>query len=201
MLISPQMLSTMLPRCPEPQLEVYARELGAAAAEFEITTVTRLAAFCAQVAHESGELRWWEEKADGKAYEGRVDRGNTQPGDGPRFKGRGPLQITFRGTHRECGAALRLPIEEQPELLLTPEVGFRAAGWFWRWLGKPLSKKATHYLGAERDLNRLADRSDFRGITLAVNGNDSLEAPTYFGRRLEYYHRALEVLGVGAQVG
>ena len=79
--------------------------LNAAMYEFHINSPLRQAAFIAQIAHESGELRYVKEIASGAAYEGRKDLGNTQPGDGMRYKGRGLIQITGRNNYAECGKA------------------------------------------------------------------------------------------------
>ena len=70
-------------------------------------------------------LRYFEEIASGAAYEGRTDLGNTQPGDGKRYKGRGPIQLTGRSNYRSAGIALGLPLEESPELVTFPSAGFK----------------------------------------------------------------------------
>jgi predicted chitinase len=125
--------------------------------EFAITTQARGAAFLAQVLHESGRLHFFEELASGKAYEGRRDLGNIHPGDGPRFKGRGPIQLTGRLNYRLAGRALNLALEERPLLAAHHDVGWRIAGWFWR----------------GRGLNGLADRGDIRTITQRINGGQN----------------------------
>jgi putative chitinase len=166
-----------MPNLPADRAQAFLRPLNAAMREFEINTPQRQAAFLAQIAHESGELKYMEEIASGEAYEGRANLGNTQPGDGKRYKGRGPIQLTGRNNYRRAGAALKLDLEGTPELAAKPDVGCRIAGWFWKVHG----------------LNELADRGDFRQITRVINGG-------YRGldKREAYYKRAKEVLGASS---
>lgn len=118
----------------------------------------RLAHFLAQIAHESGGFRYMEEiwgpTAAQKRYEGRQDLGNTRPGDGFRYKGRGPLQLTGRANYRDYGARLGLDLEGSPELAATPGVGLLIALEYWK----------------VRNLNILADSDDLVGITRRING-------------------------------
>lgn len=160
--------------------EFFAKPIDDAMVEADITNLYRVAAFLAQLAHESGELRYMKELADGKGYEGRKDLGNTEPGDGPRFKGRGPIQITGRSNYRKCSLALYGDerLLDTPEMLEQPSDGCRAAAWFWR----------------TRGLNELADAKDFKMITKRINGGYNGLAD-----REKYYGRALEMLGSLAQ--
>jgi len=122
-----------------------------------INSCLRRSAFLAQVGHESGQLRWFEEFASGEAYEGRRDLGNTQPGDGKRYKGRGPIQITGRANYRAAGQALGVDFENNPTLASRPEWGFKTATWFWN----------------SRGLSSYADKgtqADFDVITKRING-------------------------------
>lgn len=123
---------------------------------------------------ESIELRAFEELATGDAYENRKDLGNMHPGDGRRFKGRGPIQLTGRSAYRAAGKALGLDLENHPELVATPGVGFRAAGWFW----------------TMKHINRLAGVPDFDGVTRRVNGGLNGKAS-----RDSYYRVAKRVPG------
>lgn len=182
--MTPAQLLAILPACPRDKASEYTLALVAAMTEASINTVTRAAAFVAQIAWESGELRYWEEKGDGHGYEGRKDLGNTQTGDGPRYKGRGPIQLTGRTNYRVAGAALGVDLEAQPELAATARVGFRVAAWYW----------TSHHL------NERADVFDFAGITRAINGAASFGPPSWLERRTAYYQRALEVLGREALV-
>lgn len=141
----------------------------------EIDTPERIAAFMAQLAHESGEYRYMEELASGEDYEGRADLGNTHPGDGMRFKGRGPIQITGRANYRECGYALNLDLEIEPTLLCTPGYGTASAVWYWN----------------SRKLSPLADRRWFVTITKKINGGTN-----GLPDRAAYWHRNRAILGL-----
>lgn len=172
-------------------LQPFVEPLNTAFSEFDINTVARQAAFLAQVGHESGAFYYLRELASGQAYEGREDLGNTEPGDGVRFKGRGLMQITGRKNYGLVGEALNLTLLDRPELLEIPENACRSAGWFWtRGAGMNLSKRAIAYgVPVGCDLNLLADAGDFKGITLAINGGLN-----GMDDRLKYHAMAIEVL-------
>lgn len=87
-------------------------------------------------------------------YANRMGNGPEASGDGWRYRGRGLLQITGRAQYQRCGAALGLPLVEQPDLLAQPEPAVLSAAWFWQVNG----------------LNELADAGDFEAITRRING-------------------------------
>lgn len=150
--------------------------LNEAMARYEINTPARQAAFLAQIAHESGSFKYVRELASGKAYEGRKDLGNTKPGDGVRFKGRGLIQITGRANYRECSIALFGDpgiLIDHPEMLETVTCACDSAAWFW----------------SSRKLNEMADEGSFRAITRAINGGYN-----GYADRLAYFQRATQVL-------
>jgi putative chitinase len=136
----------------------------------DCTTTARAAAWLAQIGHESGCLRYtrelWGPTAQQLRYEPGTTLakrlGNTQPGDGTRYKGRGLIQITGRGNYRLCTermaglvAGAQVPdFEEQPELLERPDWAALSAALYWR----------TH------NLNRWVDRGDFAELTRRING-------------------------------
>jgi predicted chitinase len=177
--ITAEQLTAIMPNLPMDRAQQYLPALNAAMREGDITTPARRAAFLAQLAHESCEFRYFEELGD-DAYFHQYDpgqpntaAGNTQPGDGPRYHGRGPIQLTGRGNYRAAGQALGLDLEGNPELAAQPDVGFRIAQWYW----------------TSRNINALADAGDFAAVTRAVNGGyNGLQA------RDAFYRRALEVL-------
>ncbi len=161
--------------------EVFLDPLNRAMAEFGIDTPLRQAAFLAQLAHESGSLRYVRELASGEAYDtGRLAArlGNTpeDDGDGERYRGRGLIQITGTDNYRACSVALfgyGQHLLDHPELLEQPELAARSAGWFWQ----------------SRKLNALADENDVVGVTRRINGGTN-----GLSDRMANYTRALEVL-------
>lgn len=148
--------------------------LNAAMDEFGINTPLRQAAFLAQIAHESGQLRYVREIASGEAYEGRKGLGNTQPGDGVRYRGRGLIQITGRANYAAVGEALGIDCIGAPGILETVGNASRSAAWWWQAHG----------------LNELADAGAFAKITLRINGGMRGQA-----ERLAIYETALQTLG------
>jgi len=167
-----EQLRAICPHAPAAKLQPFVAPLNEAMAEFEINTPARELAFIAQIAHESGGFVYTKELASGNAYEGNRHLGNTEPGDGPRFKGRGLVQITGRKNYALCGNALGLPLRDSPQLLEAPAPACRSAAWFWA-VGAGLNlSRAAHEHGIQDgcNLNDLADAGDFEGITLAING-------------------------------
>lgn len=116
----------------------------------------RIAAYLAQIAHESDGFRTLEEYASGADYEWRSDLGNNRSGDGRRYKGRGAIQVTGRANYRSVGQKLGVDLERDPHLAQRPEWGFLVSSQYWK----------------DHDLNRLADRGDFEGITDVINYYD-----------------------------
>jgi putative chitinase len=160
--------------------------LKAAIAEFAVEAPARTAAFLAQLAHESGQLRFMEEIWGPTAAQTRYEPqsslatslGNTTAGDGKRFKGRGPIQITGRANYRRYGDLLGIDLVSDPERAALPQVAFRVAGLYWM----------------KNGLNELADRATadaFRLITRRINGGLNGLAD-----RERFYAVARTVLGV-----
>lgn len=189
-MISELQLTQILPNAGQ-RAGVFVYGINAALNEFDISTPARQAAFLAQIGHESGSLRYVRELASGGAYEGREDLGNTEPGDGIRYKGRGLIQITGRSNYQAVGDALGIDALGHPELLEQPSYACRSAGWFW----------------ASRQLNQYADQNDEYGfymVSIRINGRTKRTAivageerrlPNGWEDRLTIWGRAKQVLG------
>jgi putative chitinase len=137
-----------------------------------MNTPQRQAAFISQVAEESDRFNTFEEYADGTEYNGRTDLGNTQPGDGPRYKGRGAIQVTGRANYTRMSKDLGVDFVNHPELAAEPQYAFKTALWYWD----------TH------NGNAVADTGDIVKITEMVNGGThGLDV------RTQFYNNALRV--------
>jgi putative chitinase len=167
-------LREIVPELSEQRAEEIVGPLNDAMREGGMDTPQRQAAFISQVAVESDRFKTFEEYADGSEYEGRTDLGNTQPGDGPRYKGRGAIQVTGRYNYTKMSQDLGVDFVNHPELAATPQYAFKTALWYWN----------TH------NGNAVADQGNIVRITEMVNGGHHGLA-----ERTEYYNRGLQVLG------
>lgn len=122
-----------------------------------IDTPLRVAHFLAQAAHETGGFGFMVEigaEAYFRRYDGRADLGNTHPGDGSRFKGRGIFQLTGRANYRRFGERLGLDLESRPEVAAEPPIAVALAGLYW----------------VDRGLNAYADADEVELVTRRING-------------------------------
>jgi len=157
--------------------------LNATFDKYDINTPKRQAGFIGQCQHESGNFKTLEEnlhysaaslmrvwpsrfpdqatadqyannpeKIANKVYAGRM--GNTEDGDGFKYRGRGVLQLTGKDSYIFCGQALKLDLMDNPDLLLEPMNAMLSAGWFWN----------------KRGLNAAADVSGWEEVTRKING-------------------------------
>ena len=179
--ITEQQLLQILPNAGR-QAGVFVPVLNAAMGRYGIVTPLRIAAFIAQVGHESGQLRYvreiWGPTAQQAGYEGRADLGNTVKGDGSRYRGRGLIQVTGRANYKACGDALGLDLISQPELLEQPRYATLSAAWFW----------------TQHGLNTLADAGDNANIGSIINTGRRGRVPNGAQDRQALYAKALKVL-------
>ncbi len=180
MSITQQQLQQILPNAGQ-TAGVFVPVLNTAMVRFQIIGTKRIAAFIAQIGHESGQFRYVRELGNDQ-YLSKYDTGtlakrlgNTPEadGDGQKYRGRGLIQITGRANYMMCGEALALDLINQPELLEKPQHACMSAAWFW----------------ASRGLNTLADAGQFDTITRRINGGQNGAAD-----RQALYARALKVL-------
>jgi putative chitinase len=147
---------------------------------------TRIAMFLASIAEESGELRYTAEIASGSAYEGRADLGNTEPGDGVKFKGRGLIQITGKANYTKMSQDLYGDdrLVQDPTPIEEPELAALSAAWFWD----------------SRSLNFIADggmEHAFLRVSERINGINHLTGlPNHWAERCFYWDAAKKALEV-----
>ena len=131
-----------------------------------LTTPQRLAGFIAQALHETGSLKYlrelWGPTPAQKGYEGRKDLGNTFPGDGFKFRGRGIFQTTGRANYALVAQKLGIDALAHPELLEQTEWAMKSAVLYWN------TRKRNGL-----SLNQIIDKGDIVGLSRAVNGGDN----------------------------
>lgn len=189
--MTPAMLASVVGNMPPGRAAIWAPLIVLAWVEFKVSDPHDQAMFLAQCGHESASFRFnrerWGPTASQKRYErdfsapwgkGAVNRlafqlGNSEPGDGRRFLGRGPLQLTGRDNYKEMGLALGLDLIHAPDIVEFPHVGIRVAGCYWR----------------RRGLSNLSH--DIVRATKVINGGDN-----GLSDRIERWERAKAALGI-----
>jgi hypothetical protein len=119
---------------------------------FGINTHMTRVAVAATVATEC-DFRYLTELADGSAYEGRQDLGNTQPGDGARYKGRGFVQTTGRSEYDETGKAIGVDLLNHPELAADPRIAGLSLAYYFKSHGIPAMAEAGDTRAVRRTVN------------------------------------------------
>ena len=149
-------------------------ELNACLNQFAVNTPSRLRHFLSQTAHESGGGRYKKELASGWDYEGRSDLGNTQSGDGPRYKGAGYIQLTGRANYQAFANFIKDPAVMQGVDYVAEKYPFTSAGFWWQ----------------NNRMNQLCDQNpSVRDVTLRVNGGTN-----GLDDREMYYQRCLKAI-------
>lgn len=203
---APQLIA-ILPKS-APLAATFAPVLNAAMNKYQIVTPVRIAAFIAQVGHESGQLtafvenlnysaealqRLWPSRFSASqagacarkpeqianiAYASRMGNGAPGSGDGWKYRGRGLIQITGKAGYQRCGEALGADLIAKPEMLEQPQYAAMSAAWYWSVNG----------------LNTLADAGDIENIGSIINTGQRGRTPNAADDRLALYAKALKVL-------
>lgn len=175
-LVSRKVMRAIMPNANQPDIDIYTPQINRSLYNHGILTRQQIAMFLAQIAHESGEMRYKEEIASGAAYEGRKDLGNIHKGDGVKYKGRGFIQLTGRANYELAERHFKQPLIDKPQLItMNPYLTVATATWFWE----------------RNNINVLANKNDFEGVTRRINGGTN-----GYGDRLKYWVRAKEALGL-----
>lgn len=151
-------LCALAPRAKKDLLKKLAKVAPDVLAEYEINTALREAHFWAQAAHETGGFKFmfeiWGPTPVQERYEGRKDLGNTEKGDGFRYRGRGIFQLTGRANYAKYGEALGVDLVGDPDQAADPEIALRIACEYWK----------------SRKINACADKDDVVSVTKKING-------------------------------
>lgn len=178
---APQVVASpaALPGADQANITAWMPQINAAMAKAGIDTPQRAAAFLAQVGQETAGFDTLTEYSDGSAYNGRADLGNTHPGDGQKYKGRGGLQLTGRHNYELASQALGVDFVNHPELVADPQYAFATAAWYW----------TSHNLNAVADKTDPNNPASIDPVSKIINGGSH-------GRdvRRDHFARACEIL-------
>lgn len=178
MTLTTNQLQKIVPTLNDEKAQIVTAALNSCMYQYGITTPLLQSMFLAQVAHESDGFFYTKELASGEAYEGRADLGNTSPGDGAKYKGRGYIQITGKVNYVAMMMDLCFDCVEHPEMIEIPNLAALSAAWFWN----------THKLN---EVCGEGSEEDFIRVTKHINGGtNGLES------RLAYWAKAKEALGM-----
>lgn len=176
-MITKEQLKSIMTNATNANIDKFIDPINQTMDKFNINTVNQMAAFIATIAVESGELRYVKELGN-DAYFAKYDSGklaanlgNTEPGDGPKYKGRGLIQVTGRYNYNQFSKLMGLDLINNPELLEEPLNATLSAGYFWN----------------SRRLNALAD--DIVAVTKKVNGGTN-----HLAERTAFYQKAQIIL-------
>jgi putative chitinase len=202
-MISLEQLNEAFPDATEQDVTKYYNGFIQVFEDYEINTPKRQAAFIAQVAHESGQLRHVVENLNysaqgllrvfkkyftpelanqyarkperiaNRVYANRMGNGPESSGDGWKHRGRGLIQLTGKSNYETFAADMEMNIDEAIEYLETAEGAVESAAWFWD----------------QRNLNTLADRGDIVTISKRINGGTN-----GLQERIDLYNHALSIL-------
>lgn len=180
--LTAQQLVSIMPGMTEARAAEQLEQVKATLLECEAVTLARQAAVLGQLGIESDGLRasveYWGPSAAQLAYEGSKRLGNTEPGDGKRFRGRTWIQLTGRANYAACSRYIGIDLVADPDLAAKPATGARVVGWYWK----------------SKNLNAWADQGtfeSFRALTHAINGGEN-----QFSERLVIWAKAKKALGI-----
>jgi putative chitinase len=152
--VTPHSIRMLCPNAKQSIIDGVASYFNSYAGKYGIDTDLELCHFFAQAAVETAWFQTLEEFASGREYEGRTDLGNTQPGDGVRYKGRGIFQTTGRYNYARFGKIMGLDLVNSPELLLNPEYAVVSALEYWKY----------------KNIGPAAAADDVNRVTYLING-------------------------------
>ena len=161
-----QPTASMQAKAPVTQVQAPAQQAGPVAQLRAVAMAsgikgTELAQFLAQCAHESANFASMEERGTPAYFTKKYEKnprkakilGNKVKGDGERYKGRGYIQLTGRDNYTRAGAALGLPLAQQPELAARPDVAAKVAVWYWKNRVAPKIKDFSNTAAVTKKIN------------------------------------------------